>query len=442
MHLVGPVEGEPIERVPIERKRSPMTTGVDAIPSLEEPARNSALNRAPGVHGEPPVGRQQRWSRAVQRQPMWITARRALLLVLAGVCAGFLVHRWGELRGAFGLIGRADLRWIGLALLFEAASMVVFARLQRRLLRAGGVTLPLRTMVELTVAGNAIATTVPGGVALAAGWEFGQLERRGVNRFLRVWMFLVAGALSSFALFLLVAIGIFVAGAHGPVADLRWAVVSLAAIPVAALGIALARHWTPIESAVWALVRLVRSVPGGGQMARWTGTLQRRLRDIRMAPLQWAGVLGLATLNWLYDCAVLVCSLVALNVPVPWKGVFVIYGISQVAGALPVTPGGLVVVEGSMAALLTAYGVHPRSAFAVIILYRAISFWGLVPLGWGVWFGLDIVQRRRKARESPLVLDEDRSETSAPVLVTAASTEQERDVDGVASERCGTGRAA
>ena len=231
---------------------------------------------------------------------------------------------------------------MGLAVLFEAASMVVFARMQRWLLWAGDVRLPLRTMVEITVAGNAIAATLPGGVAWAAAWAFGQLRRRGVETFLRVWVFLVAGAVSSFALFLVVAVGIEVAGGRGPVADLRWAAVSLAAIPVVAL-LALVRRSPPVQRALTRLSFFVgRRLPGGALVLRQGRGLLQRLEAVHLSPsCGGRRCLGLAVLNWLYDAAVLVCSLLALHVAVPWRGIFVIYGITQIAAALPDHPGGL-----------------------------------------------------------------------------------------------------
>ncbi len=332
----------------------------------------------------------------------WVRLRRLLFVAMFGACIWFLARRGSELQGAWGLFRRVDWRWVAAALLFEAASMVVFARVQWWLLRAGRVTLPLRTMVEITVAGNAIAATLPGGVALAAAWAFGQLARRGVSRFLRVWVFLVAGAVSSFALFVVVAVGIEVSGDRGPVADLRWAVVGLAAVPVFGLAVVLARRWRRVRAAEVGVAGALQRVPGGGWLVGSGRSLVRQLRAVHLTPLRWAEVLALAVLNWLYDCAVLVCSLLALHVAVPWRGVFVIYGITQVAAALPITPGGLVVVEGSMAALLSAYGVHPQAVVATVVLYRVVSFWGLVPVGWGVWVALDLRQRRgRTSRVHP-----------------------------------------
>jgi putative heme transporter len=332
----------------------------------------------------------------------WTQIRLLLSIVAIGAAVGFLWQRASALRGAGELLDHVDWRFMGLAVLFEAASMIVFARMQRWLLWAGHVRLPLRTMVEITVAGNAISATLPGGVAWAAAWAFGQLRRRGVETFLRVWVFLVAGAVSSFALFLVVAIGIEVAGGRGPVADLRWAALSLAAIPVAALALSLVRRWPPVPRLAIRLGLFVRRrLPGGNWLLRSGRKVLQRFDAVHLSPSRWAEILGLAILNWLYDCIVLVCSLLALHVAVPWRGIFVIYGITQIAAAFPITPGGLVVVEGTLAGLLTAYGVHTEAAFATVILYRIVSFWGLVPLGWGVWVWLDLLQRRGHRHRRP-----------------------------------------
>jgi hypothetical protein len=348
---------------------------------------------APEVGPDPTDQPPRRW---------WVWLQRSVSLVLVGAAVWFLAQRGTELRGAAHLLAHLDWRLVGMAVLFEAASMVVFARLQRWLLRAGHVSLSLGTMVEITLAGNAIAATLPGGVAWAAAWAFGQLRRRGVDRFLRVWVFLVAGAVSSFALFLVVAVGIEVAGGRGPVAGLRWAAVGLAAIPVAGLAAALVGRWRRLQRVEARLASLVeRRVPAGRMAVRGWRSLVDRFDTVHLSPQHWAEVLGLAILNWLYDGAVLACSLLALHVGVPWRGLFVIYGITQIAAAIPITPGGLGVVEGSLAGLLTAYGVPTEAALATVVLYRIVSFWGLVPVGWGVWVWLDLRQRRgRRPRKS------------------------------------------
>lgn len=339
-------------------------------------------------------------------------------LALLGAAAYFLVGRASKVAGAWHLLGHLRWRWIGLAVLFEAASMVVFARMQRWLLRAGGVEVPLRTMVEITVAGNAVAATLPAGVAWAGAWVFGQLRRRGVSRFLRVWMFLVAGAVSSFALFVVVAVGIELAGGNGPVSGLRWGVLALAAIPVVALGLFAARHSRPARRAGQATAAALGTLPGGRRTLGKLGGLARRVGTVRLGPIGWVEVLGLGLLNWLDDCAVLVACMLALDLSVPWRGIFVVYGLTQVAAALPVTPGGIGVVEGTLATLLHAYGVPVEQAIATTVVYRIVSFWGLVPVGWGVWVTLDLLQQRGRRAGTAHPWAEHRHGAPAPERAT------------------------
>ncbi len=324
---------------------------------------------------------------------VWRHSRLAVSLALLGAAVYFLVGKASEVAAAWHLLGHLSWRWVALGVLFEAGSMVVFARMQRWLLRAGGVRVPLRTMVEITVAGNAVAATLPGGVAWAGAWVFGQLRRRGVSRFLRVWMFLVAGALSSFALFLVVVLGIELAGNRGPVSDLRWAALSLAAIPVAGALVMAVRNRTPMRQLETMATRAIGAVRGGAWVMGKVEGLAQRVGAVRMSRWRWAEVMGLALLNWLYDCAVLITCLVALGISVPWRGIFVVYGLTQIAAAIPITPGGLGVVEGTMGALLHAYGVPVDQAVAGVIVYRIVSFWGLVPIGWADWVVLDLLEK-------------------------------------------------
>jgi hypothetical protein len=124
----------------------------------------------------------------------------------------------------------------------------------------------------------------------------------------------------------------------------------------------------------------------------WRQTADK-LALVQPGPLAWAGVFGLALANWLYDGACLAGCVAALGLPIPWQSILVIYGLTQVSASLPVTPGGLGVVEGSLAALLIAYGEKPSSALAVVLLYRIVSFWALVPIGWVTWFGIELANR-------------------------------------------------
>ena len=147
----------------------------------------------------PPDRRWTHWLRS-----RWL--RNAVGIAVLALALAILLDHRHDLNSASRIIARLDWPWMVLAVGAEVASMIVFARLQRWLLRAGGVRVGMRSMVEITVAGNAMGTTLPGGAAWSATWAFGQLRRRGADRVLSGWVILVAGALASFALFVLVAV--------------------------------------------------------------------------------------------------------------------------------------------------------------------------------------------------------------------------------------------
>jgi uncharacterized protein (TIRG00374 family) len=56
--------------------------------------------------------------------------------------------------------------------------------------------------------------------------------------------------------------------------------------------------------------------------------------------------------------------------------------VGNALGALVPTPGGLGGVEGALTAGLTTAGIPASIAFSVTILFRLVTYWGRVPIGW------------------------------------------------------------
>ena len=349
---------------------------------------------APG--GGPRPARGRSWAKWIRR------ALAVAVLVAAVVAASTQTKELG--RGA-ALLTQMRWGWLAVAVAFEIGSMVVFARLQRWLLHAGGVRLSFGSLFEITLAGNSLAVTLPGGAVWAAAFAFEQLRRRGADRVLAEWVILVAGALASFALFCILSTGIWVAGSHGPVDSLRWLAVALAAIPVGAgiVGL-LVRYSSTARQGFGAVVRWTEAlVPRCGRVAAVLRTFWTRVRRVRPGFWGWVVAFLLAMANWVCDCATLVACILALHAPVHWRGVLVAYALAQISASLPITPGGLGVVEGSLTFALIAYGQDAQQAVAIVLLYRIVSFWGIVPLGWLSWAYLGFQQRlgRRQGKHHP-----------------------------------------
>jgi hypothetical protein len=135
--------------------------------------------------------------------------------------------------------------------------------------------------------------------------------------------------------------------------------------------------------AAWILARerCRPSRPGDDPAAMIAGVASR-LRAVRLSPAGWAMVTVAAVLNWLADAGVLAASLAAVGAPVPWRGLLLAYAVGTAASSISVTPGGLGVAETALALSLMGVGVRHPLALAAALVYRLVSFWLVVFVGW------------------------------------------------------------
>jgi uncharacterized protein (TIRG00374 family) len=67
---------------------------------------------------------------------------------------------------------------------------------------------------------------------------------------------------------------------------------------------------------------------------------------------------------------------------VPLRALVATYAIAQIVAVIPLLPGGGGTVEASLVLGFAAFGHTSGSVVAGVVLYRLISNWGLVPIGW------------------------------------------------------------
>jgi uncharacterized protein (TIRG00374 family) len=116
------------------------------------------------------------------------------------------------------------------------------------------------------------------------------------------------------------------------------------------------------------------------------GQLRRLGADRRVTVLAvvWASA------NWLLDAAALEVFVGAFGHWVNPDGLLVAYGLANVLAVLPITPGGLGVVEATLTSLLVGFGT-PRGVAALgVIAYRLINFWLPIPLGGLTYLSLQV----------------------------------------------------
>ena len=133
--------------------------------------------------------------------------------------------------------------------------------------------------------------------------------------------------------------------------------------------------------------------------ASWAAPRPVREKDEGVAPtrVEWAQAALAGTASWLSDCSCLAAAFLAVGAPVPWSGLLLAYCGGQLAVNLPITPGGLGVVEGSLTLALLFFGGGKAPTVAAVLLYRLFSFWLPLPVGAGCWLGLAEMRRRERA---------------------------------------------
>jgi uncharacterized protein (TIRG00374 family) len=314
----------------------------------------------------------------------------AVSTVFMAAAVAIAVTRRHELASAVHLIADVRPSRLMVAAAFEAASLACLAALQQWLLRAGGERIHLWVVGAIVLAANAIAGALPGGAAFAAAWVFRQLRRRGVGQSLAGMVLMVAGLLSVLSLFVLLVAGVLAGGSSGPGGALRPVVIGLAVFGSVVVGtVAGLLRFRWVRRRAWRVWRRI----GTRSRRLWDieqalSRLGRQVRATRPGVRPWLWPSGMAVFNWGFDMACLVACAWSLGFGVPWRGILVAYALTQLAGSLRLTPGGLGVVETSLTALLVLYGLRAEQAIAVTLLYRVVSYWVLQPIGWASGLGL------------------------------------------------------
>ncbi len=179
--------------------------------------------------------------------------------------------------------------------------------------------------------------------------------------------------------------GLAIAGAEGAGLDLIGVTVGVL-VAALAMGVLFVQRrvmvW--VVTGVVGVSRRFLHWPGDHVEAR-IDSMVVRLTTVTLSGTRLVVIFGWAVANWVLDCGCLALSFTALGVGVPWKGLLLAYGAGQLAANLPITPGGLGVVEGSLTIALVAFGGSEPSTVAVVLLYRILSFWIELPVGWATW---------------------------------------------------------
>ena len=299
---------------------------------------------------------------------------RGVLTLVAAVIAAYIVIGQFNRRNFLPVLENADWRW-------------VLAGLALALLTYVGATLSLTGFVleKLSLARTFLAQFAGSFVTLVTPAAVGGVALN--IRFLHKAKVAPADAASSvgvsqvfaFALHLILLVIFFAisGGTHTtPFHVPSWAYIALAVLAAIAL----------VVLVLPAGRRLVRA-----RVAPALGQVIPRLLDIAQSPAKLAEGIGGALLLTLGYILCLYVSVLAVGSRAPFAAVAVAYLTGSAIGSIVPTPGGLGAVEVALSAGLTAIGHVPGpAALSAVLLFRLLSFWLPIPVG---WVALNYLQR-------------------------------------------------
>jgi uncharacterized protein (TIRG00374 family) len=342
--------------------------------------------------------------------------RRTVALAVAGLVALWLLRATlGAVYGDLDELGAVDWRWLVLIVACEAGTFFISWELNR-------LTLRTDRWFDVAVAqlsGNAASNVVPAGGPAGAAVQLRILSEAGFD--------LTRAATSLGALSLLGVAGLLalpavaapfavVTGSTGgqlePVLVLGLVLLAI----VIAITAVLLTHDTPLEGLASGIQWLTNRVrPNRPRSDLPTRVLSERdaIRTVFGTRPLFVVVTTIARTT--LDCSALYLSLLAVGAHPSPMAVIVAFGTANVAGMIPLTPGGLGFVEVGLTATLVASGVTPAEAALATALYRLASTW--LPV-FGGFVGYGLFRYRHRARKGHSRRPSSDNAT-APSMVTA-----------------------
>jgi uncharacterized protein (TIRG00374 family) len=339
----------------------------------ESPIRGVPDSGVAGLQGgEPPTGSQAPIDRHLARS----VVLRGLGLVLTGVAFYIVLPSLTRVVAAWPQLSKLRPIWLIGSFLSEAASFACTFALQRLVLR----TKKWFGVVAAGLAGNAVTNVLPGGAAAGATVQFRMLATAGIDADtaaggMTAASLLGVGGLLALPLFTLPAV---LGGAAVSPGLVHTALLGLGGFALfVVFGISVMASDRPLAMLGRLAQRLWNRIPG--HRAKATGFDRRLLRqrdDIRstlgrnspQAILLTSGRLG-------FDYFCLLGALRATGSDPRPSLVLLAYAAAGIIALVPLTPGGLGIVEASLSGLLVLANVPASDAFVATLAYRLASYW-------------------------------------------------------------------
>ena len=333
----------------------------------EAPAGSDAMSQRLATRIEQDVDSPLGW---------WPIAKKVIIAVVAGIAIYLAFPSLVAVFGSWPKLASLQPWWFGAALIAEAAHFACTIWLQRIALR----TKAWFSVATSQLSGNAISLIVPGGAAFGAATQFRMLAAAGNDTATAV------GGLTAFSLLGiagLLALPVFLLPAilFGIPIDRSLQHAALLGVAgfvlFAAFGAVVLFMDGPIRWAGRVVQRVRNRLKRKAEPM--TGLEDRlvferdRIRDV--LGVKWRAALLLSSGRIGFDFLALLFAIHATGAKPQPALVLLAYAVQGLLALIPITPGGLGIVEAGLSGMLILAGVPSGEAVLATLAYRIISYW-------------------------------------------------------------------
>ena len=288
---------------------------------------------------------------------------------------------------------------VGVALQFGA--WFCYAQLTRSALGELHDQISVMRMFRIQMSTKALGNVVPGGSAAGSALGYRLMTLSGISGPDAGFALATAGLGSAVVLNLIFWVALLVSIPLRGVNPLyvTAALVGLAVMIIVALLVVGLQHGQgPAETFLRWLAKKMRF--DGDAATSALRQIGLRLEDLVADRQLLKRVILWASLNWLIDAASLWVFCYAFGGTLGIDALLVAFGLANVMAVIPITPGGLGIVEGIYIPTLIGFGLTRQAATLGVASYRLAQYWFPIVLGGLIYASLRVgpwsIERRER----------------------------------------------
>jgi hypothetical protein len=315
----------------------------------------------------------------------------AEVLVLVFIVDVFALPEIGGPRKALHELAHANPLLPLVALALEVVSLLAYFQLTRSLLPKSADP-GLFTVSRIELSTLAVSHCVPGGSAVGYSLGYGLLTRTGVSGADTGLALATQGLGSAVILNVIFWLALLLTLPFYGFRPLYLSAAVVGLLLMAAIAGLLVLFTKGDRRATVVLTALGARLPflHPDTLPRLFTQLVARFQELARDRRQLARTGIFAAVNWLADAGCLFVFLGSFGRWVNPAALLVAYGLANILAAIPVTPGGLGVIEVSVIGILVAFGTPRSFALLGVAAWRLLNFWLPIPIGGAAYLSLRV----------------------------------------------------